>query len=1196
MIQRAGPWSATKSLPIVSCPEALNSHQPLMIVTSIHLLSMTSRPASTQTPSRSGQTSRPIRPSTIHDPFISPSSAAPSPKRLPLGDISVKSFQDRHRTEFAHLHRHSDEELKAKRLEGEKQVLEEARRLGREKRESIRSGVLSPPSAVPLQENVKANGRVDLGRAPKTWRPLSLVNKRAEPKVHGRSVSSGPVISARVQSSTRRHTGSHTRSHSDAENGPALRPGSNSLNVVVESHPSADDTPLSSNASMAQSSYSWASQFSGETSELRTAARYVSKTPDDELEELDSEHGGQEVLDSPTKTARRRKKIVALAHTVRQLEGIGSREEEDPAFYATLVKAWNERPGGELPGPQSAFDSSSSEARTSTAMMSSPHLPHTPNFPDGFGTEPDISDSTAPEGSETSPATGLRDKDAYQSTWDVARGTHPSVSTATRQSVRYSYASTLHDLAMDGGIQQANKLMSEKPWLKGSMRMSVISGSPYNDFNPRPLSVASYDPSLQDRPSLESTADIDTGHVLRKAKGTVVRPATSTSPLTAAPPPLMADSAQPAPKSSSSAWSLGLGNWWKGSKSEEGGSPSVGEHSDEDQFEDAQDGPDFHIGEDGTGQAKAVSVSSSSTSQEEASLEPQAQVQQVTLTPTRVLGLAPMLDSAVVTPTKTTSNLVQNDDQTAATASPSSSPCLPPTWPTHSITSFTPTVTTPTNHDRIREEQAVVEETQSGEGEVSSHSSENSSSPSKRTSTQRPKLNIDINIQRATLLLENVDLTQQSVIEDNSPLTPGSGQDEEQVNTNMSDPRFSAAYVLAQSLTLPSPTIRSPPPRASSTLFTQQSMQSLRSLSPTIPAVSGTGSRSVRSSSLACSESGADMEMMAEMTGTTSFSRPAIQTRVSMSSLPSATSRALSPSPSPILGQPRRMTASPSLLSPCLATPTDSVLLTEPRRGSVSAQSPTITPSIRFHNHDKDAHHSDTVQSSLAEFEFGPNANTSGTGQRLSVKPSLTIEIDPYAVGSVDELSSPSVSDLTPDMRSLRSSSFIYDPSAPRMSKYQQHQQATLERSRRANARVAARMSGLPKEKSRDRRASRLAPPVVEPPKSQVAVAFFILGFLGPWFWILGGWLPLHASSGSASTDPATAEEGEAGTTTREKGPETETATMLDFSPKAKLPNGLRWTYHPDPWMRRCRVATAVVAPVMLLGGIGAAVALGIVF
>jgi len=153
-------------------------------------------------------------------------------------------------------------------------------------------------------------------------------------------------------------------------------------------------------------------------------------------------------------------------------------------------------------------------------------------------------------------------------------------------------------------------------------------------------------------------------------------------------------------------------------------------------------------------------------------------------------------------------------------------------------------------------------------------------------------------------------------------------------------------------------------------------------------------------------------------------------------------------------------------------------------------------------------------------------------------------------------------------------------------SRYQIYQAQQAEKSRKANAIVAAKMAGAtPKELKALSMAQRSPNPDIEkadsiilPRPSTAAAVLFFIGFLGPWFWIIGGWWPLGHSSEirQANQDQNEMDEG--------------ASVVLDFSGAEKCWRGWKWTYHPDPWVKRNRRAAAVCIPLLVLGGVVAAV------
>nr|XP_031857913.1 uncharacterized protein CI109_006709 [Kwoniella shandongensis]KAA5524985.1 hypothetical protein CI109_006709 [Kwoniella shandongensis] len=356
--------------------------------------------------------------------------------------LSVQLFQEKHAAEFAHLHNHHDEVEHRRMLETEQARLEEARRLGRAKRQTM--AVISTTS----------NGQ-DHSRA--GWRPLSLLNRQQLVTKPSQLVAVGrqsqPPMSRQqcVDLASPGALGatpdlsSPLQSEMYSPDLALITPNQLGLALGCSSpprHPDRKTTynpPSSAHGSIQSSTYSWASSFSGETVELRAAAHYV---PDQA-----SAEGHEEVLDSPEKTTRRRKRIVALAHTVRQLEGVGSRDMEDPNFYHVLVKAWNERPGHQ---PQEAIWSPSK-----SIGPVDPYLAPPPLLAPAASIEAEIVASTQLEERphSTSESYNSRSDGSYQSS----------------NPFRYSYASTLHDLALEDGVQHGSKLMSEKAWLRSPL-------------------------------------------------------------------------------------------------------------------------------------------------------------------------------------------------------------------------------------------------------------------------------------------------------------------------------------------------------------------------------------------------------------------------------------------------------------------------------------------------------------------------------------------------------------------------------------------------------------------------------------------------------------------------------------------------------------------------------------------------------
>ncbi|WWC92061.1 uncharacterized protein L201_007015 [Kwoniella dendrophila CBS 6074] len=282
-----------------------------------------------------------------------------------------------------------------------------------------------------------------------------------------------------------------------------------------------DDT---NDNSIQSSTYSWASSFSGETAELRTAAHYVpSISEENHLNNSESEGSliaeedqeREEILNSPEKVKRRRKRIVAIAHTVRQLEGIGSRDVEDPNFYYQLVEAWNKRPGNTQVTHEPIW--SPSNRLPQLPIQPPPTIPPRPHQQqedrDRNTFDPYLAPPTwlAPPSLNSAnlnaspvPSSNLEheydtpnpDKNYnynYNYNYDESyseEGNHSNESYASSNPFRYSYASTLHDLALEQGLQHGNKLMTEKAWLKSPL---FEQGTYYNANTPSaPIPVGQF--------------------------------------------------------------------------------------------------------------------------------------------------------------------------------------------------------------------------------------------------------------------------------------------------------------------------------------------------------------------------------------------------------------------------------------------------------------------------------------------------------------------------------------------------------------------------------------------------------------------------------------------------------------------------------------------------------------------------------
>ncbi|ODN80376.1 hypothetical protein L202_02629 [Cryptococcus amylolentus CBS 6039] len=202
----------------------------------------------------------------------------------------------------------------------------------------------------------------------------------------------------------------------------------NGESAADEEEPSSSEADTSN--SFRNSTYSWATSFSGETEELRTAAQYVPSraSREDSVEK-------EEVLGTPDKAKQRRKRIVAIAHTVRQLEGVGSREVEDPTLYSKLAKAWNDRPGV-MP--------------TEPVWTPAEEVP--PLLPTPFSEVPS------------------------------------HISSESSGPFRYSLASSIHDLGEEGAVERGAQILSEKAWLKTPLYSSEAYFGAHSPSQPFPSS------------------------------------------------------------------------------------------------------------------------------------------------------------------------------------------------------------------------------------------------------------------------------------------------------------------------------------------------------------------------------------------------------------------------------------------------------------------------------------------------------------------------------------------------------------------------------------------------------------------------------------------------------------------------------------------------------------------------------------
>ncbi|GFZ48327.1 hypothetical protein JCM24511_06075 [Saitozyma sp. JCM 24511] len=662
--------------------------------------------------------------------------------RKPLGErriiLSPQAFQEQHATYFAHLHLHEDDDdaVRREKLEAERARLEEERRVGRELRRSLMEKRSEMRSKTPDEGMQPMEGR--------GWRPLNLVQRRQE-SGHARSASHQATsttirapprpASHNVGSSSTRTTSLSlapasvpTRRSVSDNSAPALQ---QQLEVVREREGSVPpevlldtDSTFSGNESLhstgndsiAKSTYSWATEFSGETEELRQAAHYVRTS----FEDGDGDGDAEEVppSDTPQKVKQRRKRIVAIAHTVRQLEGVGSRDVEDPTLYQTLVKAWHARPGNGPPppliqpsaltdGPPPLFappNSASTSGNGGMVALPSPDLPLTHSSTAGirYGRYSDLAPaafSNAFRSHFSPPDPEVRTPLFDTSTFTAAQYAESSTAPMTRNpSVRYSYASTLHDLAMEGGFEQGATLMSEKAWLRSENQRwsNAFDARPPSGFFPpgaeRPASIPP-PPIFANEARQPHTQPLAQSpeRKLRRHKGNVAREAARPVDLS----PVHDDAMIAPPPLSQGGWGLGfVSDWWTG---RDGGQIEQGQPHEQESGQDQgqwqekewekqrmqeqeqeQCQQDFHQGEDGIPAEKETRASR---------LSGDAEDQDGSVSDPLSLRLASrQTDSASDAERPTNPALAQMSSepkpempttQEEATGYPSSNPCLP---------------------------------------------------------------------------------------------------------------------------------------------------------------------------------------------------------------------------------------------------------------------------------------------------------------------------------------------------------------------------------------------------------------------------------------------------------------------------------------------------------------------------------------
>lgn len=558
------------------------------------------------------QTPQPPPQSTIPPPPPS----APRTSRPPLESVktilSPETFKQRHLREFAHLH----DDANKSDLRREEEILAEERRVGRMLRES---GVVEKvlPSRASSVDGTAGNGR-------RGTRPLSLVLKR---QGHKRSATTEIGLGIEMlgnqvltQDKQRPASISYSRPRSlrsslvlpSISARHDLIPEEQSLEVLVDQSGSQSPSTAASHRYSVQSgysaearsgntsTYSWATSFSGETTDLRTAAHYV--PPTSSRAGTPEREASQVPLDSPARKEQRRKRIVAIAHTVRQLEGVGSRDLEDPTFYSVLERAWYERfddkrkpqlqsPAQLPPTPSYYNDAVAPFAPESeSSQMALRRYPiasqqgHIVGAADGSPTDW----ASPPDPEFQTPHQGYTFSSVHHD-YPVPRS-HPRqeslVASASNdsRSVRYSYASSLHDL---DGIAQGAKLMQEKAWLKSRS----FTGTPWGgDFDmPPPLRAVTPEEEAVEHTNsrLDSPFNYDSyPRTLRRVDNQIGRPLVQRVVSDEKPP--LESPARIGPNESGPKWGVGMVSaWWEATPATRASSP----------INEGQ--ADFRLGEDG---------------------------------------------------------------------------------------------------------------------------------------------------------------------------------------------------------------------------------------------------------------------------------------------------------------------------------------------------------------------------------------------------------------------------------------------------------------------------------------------------------------------------------------------------------------------------------------------------------------------
>jgi hypothetical protein len=125
---------------------------------------------------------------------------------------------------------------------------------------------------------------------------------------------------------------------------------------------------------------------------------------------------------------------------------------------------------------------------------------------------------------------------------------------------------------------------------------------------------------------------------------------------------------------------------------------------------------------------------------------------------------------------------------------------------------------------------------------------------------------------------------------------------------------------------------------------------------------------------------------------------------------------------------------------------------------------------------------------------------------------------------------------------------------------------------------ASSEAAGLERGAYRDNTPSVMTAVLPSQRRKMSSVALFWLGFIMPWCWIFGGW-PVD----------------DVGAVRQEKGGDVEKGAERDMELGTARKSWMsRWLYHPDPWVRRCRIAALLLLPLVAVGGVVGVIVLAV--